>query len=138
MSEQEKLPFAKLAAEKDTGLIKNESKGNGQIVLSIISIMLGVGVYYWFLQKNIYISLASIILGSAIAIFCFLTSPQGKNLLTFVKEAKAELRRVTWPDRSEVQKMTLFVLVVVFIVMLLIAAFDSLLTVLIQFLITLR
>ena len=47
---------------------------------------------------------------------------------TFIREAIAELKRVTWPSRKELAGSTLVVLIVVAILMTFIALFDFLLT----------
>ena len=39
-----------------------------------------------------------------------------KNLINFVKEAKEELRKVTWPDRDEVTSFTIVVVITVIII----------------------
>jgi preprotein translocase subunit SecE len=54
---------------------------------------------------------------------------------TFLREAYAELKRVTWPTRKEIGGSTVVVLVVVGILMLFIALFDSLLALLVRLLV---
>lgn len=39
-----------------------------------------------------------------------------KQLINFVKEAKEELRKVTWPDRDEVTSFTIVVVITVIII----------------------
>jgi len=39
-----------------------------------------------------------------------------KNLINFVKGAKEELRKVTWPDRDEVTSFTIVVVITVIII----------------------
>ncbi|MCD4814697.1 preprotein translocase subunit SecE [bacterium] len=55
-----------------------------------------------------------------------------RKLFTFIRESYAELKRVTWPSRKEVLGSTLVVFIVVGIIMLFIALFDFLLTILVR------
>lgn len=52
----------------------------------------------------------------------------GKNPVEFLKEVKAELKRVVWPTKDEVFKMTITVLAVSAAVGAYIGALDSLFT----------
>ena len=54
---------------------------------------------------------------------------------TFLRESYAELKRVTWPSRKEIMGSTLVVFIVVGILMLFIALFDFLLTILVRMLV---
>jgi preprotein translocase subunit SecE len=51
---------------------------------------------------------------------------QGKKALTFIKGARTELRKVTWPTRQETFQTTLVVFVMVVIMALILWALDSL------------
>ncbi len=54
--------------------------------------------------------------------------------LTFLREAYAELKRVTWPTRKEILGSTLVVLIVVAVLMTFIGLFDFFLSVLVRLL----
>ncbi|MCK5241580.1 preprotein translocase subunit SecE [bacterium] len=56
-------------------------------------------------------------------------------MFTFLRESYAELKRVTWPSRKEIMGSTLVVFIVVGILMLFIALFDFLLTILVRMLV---
>jgi len=49
---------------------------------------------------------------------------KNNSLIKFIKEAYAELRRVVWPKKSYVIKMTILVVLVIVISSALIGAFD--------------
>ncbi|HMB20570.1 MAG TPA: preprotein translocase subunit SecE [Spirochaetota bacterium] len=55
-----------------------------------------------------------------------------KKTVTFVKEARDELGKVTWPERDEVTSFTIVVVVTVVIVSLFLWAVDTTLMSLIQ------
>jgi preprotein translocase subunit SecE len=56
-----------------------------------------------------------------------------RRILTFVREAKEELRKVTWPSRDEVTSFTIVVVVTVIIVSLFLWLVDSGLMILIKY-----
>jgi len=56
------------------------------------------------------------------------TKPQG-GVVRFSQEALAELRKVTWPSRETVARLTAIVLVISALVALYIFAFDNLFTI---------
>jgi len=58
-----------------------------------------------------------------------------QKLRSFLRESYAELKRVTWPSRKEIMASTLVVFIVVGILMLFIALFDFLLTILVRMLV---
>ncbi len=58
----------------------------------------------------------------------------GKATL-FLRESYAELKRVTWPSRKEIMGSTLVVFIVVCILMIFIALFDFVLTILVRMLV---
>ncbi len=54
--------------------------------------------------------------------------------LSFLREAYAELKRVTWPTRKEILGSTLVVLIVVAVLMTFIGLFDFFLSILVRLL----
>ncbi len=56
-----------------------------------------------------------------------------QKILTFVRESKEELRKVTWPSRDEVTSFTIVVVVTVIIISLFLWMIDSGLMILIKF-----
>ncbi|OGW72355.1 MAG: preprotein translocase subunit SecE [Omnitrophica bacterium GWA2_52_12] len=53
----------------------------------------------------------------------------------FINETKQELKKVTWPSRSELMQATAVVIVTTFILALYIGAIDSVLSVIVRILI---
>ena len=58
-----------------------------------------------------------------------------QKIVSFVREAYAELKRVTWPTRKEIGGSTLVVVVVVGLIMLCIGFFDFFLSILVKLLV---
>ncbi len=54
------------------------------------------------------------------------------QIVTFVREAKEELRKVTWPDRDEVTSFTIVVVVAVLIVSVFLWIIDNFLMIIIK------
>jgi len=55
-------------------------------------------------------------------------SSRGRNVIQFVRECNAELRRVQWPDRQQLWQATAVVLIVCAVMGVYIGVLDSLLT----------
>jgi len=72
----------------------------------------------------------------AAAIFVASLTATGHRGRDFVSEAMFELRKVVWPTRPEATRITLVVLVVVVIISLILAAFDFVISQLIQLLLS--
>lgn len=54
------------------------------------------------------------------------------QVVTFVKESRDELRKVTWPERDEITSFTIVVIVAVFLVALFLWIIDTSLTTLMK------
>ncbi|HSV97919.1 MAG TPA: preprotein translocase subunit SecE [Spirochaetota bacterium] len=59
-----------------------------------------------------------------------------KKIVAYIKEAREELKKVTWPDRDEVTSFTMVVIVSVIIVSLFLWLVDSALMAIIQLVIS--
>lgn len=55
-----------------------------------------------------------------------------RSIVTFLQEAKAEFRRVTWPSQAKTTRLTVAVLAVTVGMALLVASFDYLFNLMIQ------
>ena len=57
-----------------------------------------------------------------------------KRIRQFIKESWSELKKVSWPNRTQVRNLTVLVFVISFVVGLYITVADSLFNVVVQFL----
>ena len=57
-----------------------------------------------------------------------------KRLRQFIKESWSELKKVSWPNRTQVRNLTVLVFVISFVVGLYITVADQLFNVVVQFL----
>jgi preprotein translocase subunit SecE len=55
-----------------------------------------------------------------------------KKIITFVKESREELKKVTWPDKDEVTSFTIVVIVSVVIISVFLWSVDTLLGTIVQ------
>ena len=68
-----------------------------------------------------WIILAGVVLGIAA------TTANGKKAVAFAREAKIELRKVVWPTRQEIMRISMMVVVLILLVGLVLWGIDSLL-----------
>ena len=85
-----------------------------------------VGNAYYSDQSLLYRVLALIVLGAAAAGMALQTM-KGAAALGFLRDARAEVRKVVWPTHQETTQTTLVVVAVVFVMALILWALDALL-----------
>ncbi|MDR1057153.1 MAG: preprotein translocase subunit SecE [Coxiellaceae bacterium] len=96
-------------------------------ILVCILILTGIAANYyfreliWSLRFAVWIVLVGVLLGLAAL------TTQGRKIWGFIKNAQIELRKVVWPTREETVKTTAIVALLVFIMSLILWAFDSIL-----------
>jgi preprotein translocase subunit SecE len=87
-----------------------------KLTLAIAFLIAGIAGFYYFSQlATIYRVL--IVLGAAgLSVGLIYTTALGGTILGFLKESKAEVRRVIWPTRQETVQATMVVVALVFLV----------------------
>lgn len=81
---------------------------------------------YWVPANNVWVRVAAIAGAIVVALGLLYATHQGKAFVRLLKDARVELRRVTWPTKQETMTTTWQVLVVVLIMSLVLWAFDTL------------
>jgi preprotein translocase subunit SecE len=81
---------------------------------------------YWVPANNVWVRVAAIAGAILVALGLLYATHQGKAFVRLLKDARVELRRVTWPTKQETMTTTWQVLVVVLIMSLVLWAFDTL------------
>ncbi|MEC7119393.1 MAG: preprotein translocase subunit SecE [Pseudomonadota bacterium] len=80
---------------------------------------------YWAPATNVWVRVA-IIVGLIVAAFgCLYATQQGKGFVTLLKDAKVELRRITWPTKQDTFQTTWMVLLVTLITALILWGLDT-------------
>ncbi len=75
----------------------------------------GMVAFYYFAEQSLLLRVVGLLVVVAIAIAIAMTSDQGRNTWQFIREARAELRRVDWPSRAETVQTTLAVFAMVIV-----------------------
>ena len=75
----------------------------------------GIYVYYAFEELPIFVRVAGVLLSVALAALVMLQTDRGRAAWQFIQTARAELRKVVWPNRQETMQTTATVLVIVLI-----------------------
>jgi preprotein translocase subunit SecE len=90
---------------------------------------------YWAPANNVWIRVGAIVASIILALIFLYATHQGKAFVGLLKDARIELRRVTWPSKPETISTTWQVLAVVVIMSLILWGFDNLFGWLIQLII---
>ncbi|WP_298581679.1 preprotein translocase subunit SecE [uncultured Luteimonas sp.] len=94
--------------------------------LALLLVAAGVFAFYWFeTQWPGPARVGVVVLGVVAAAAVFMTSLKGRQTREFLSESRFELRKVVWPTRQEAMRMTWVVMIVVVIIALLLAGFDT-------------
>jgi preprotein translocase subunit SecE len=75
----------------------------------------GMVAFYYFAEQSLLLRVVGLLVVVAIAIAIAMTSDQGRNTWRFIREARAELRKVDWPSRAETVQTTLAVFAMVIV-----------------------
>lgn len=81
---------------------------------------------YWAPATNVWVRVAIIIGLIVTALGCLYVTHQGKGFVTLLKDAKTELRRITWPTKQDTFQTTWQVLLVTLIAALILWGLDTL------------
>jgi len=85
----------------------------------------GVALNYYFESYSLILKIVGWLCLLSLIFGFFVTTNQGKSLLSFVRESRIELRKVFWPTRQETLQVTFFVAVMVLILALILWGMDS-------------
>ena len=102
------------------------------IVLWVIALILLVGAMmvnqylpaYWAPANDIWVRVGVILACIVVALGLLYATDQGKAFIRLLKDARVELRRVTWPTKQETVPTSWQVLVVVIIASVVLWCFD--------------
>lgn len=98
-----------------------------KLVVALIILTIGVVAYYIYPEHGALYRVLYVVGAAIVAIGVFMTSFQGKNLRTFMKGSRTELRKVVWPNRQETLQTTIMVIFLVFVIAIFLFLVDLLL-----------
>ena len=86
-----------------------------KLVLAIAILLAGIGGFYYYADASLLYRVLGLVGVAIIAIGIAFTTGTGHAILSFGREARAEVRKVVWPTRQETVQTTLMVVVAVII-----------------------
>lgn len=103
-----------------------------KLILAFVLLLVGIGGFYYFSTwKGEAVSVLIRVLGLlafvAVAVGVAATTEKGRNLITFLKDSRMEVRKMVWPTRAETMQTTLMVMVIVLLLSLFLWLVDMLL-----------
>jgi preprotein translocase subunit SecE len=106
--------------------VDQENKTSWMIILAIFIVILSLVAYYVLASQTVWVRLAALLGGFAVAFVVAAASADGKRFFTYAKESVAEAKKVVWPSRKETTQMTLIVFAFVVVMSLFLWAADKL------------
>ncbi len=87
-----------------------------KMAAALALVAVGIAGFYYFSEgSNLYRVLGMLVL-FGVAVGLFATTAKGQALLSFMRGARTEVRKMVWPTRQEALQTTLIVMVLVVIV----------------------
>ena len=106
--------------------VEQENKTSWMIILAGFVVILSLVAYYALASQTIWVRLAALLGGFAVAVVLAAVSADGKRFLAYAKDSVAEAKKVVWPSRKEATQMTLVVFAFVVVMALFLWAADKL------------
>ncbi|MGS0741219.1 preprotein translocase subunit SecE [Glaciimonas sp. GG7] len=101
-----------------------------KVVLAVLAVVAGIVGFYFLSDKSSVIRASVLVAGLLLAIALAWSSTQGREFLSFAKEAIRETKKVVWPTRKEAMQITGIVFVFVLVMAIFLWGTDKLLEVL--------
>ena len=95
-----------------------------KLVFAVALLVASVAGYYYFANESVFYRALGVIGLSLLALGVVFTTAQGRNLWSFFKESRVEVRKMVWPTRQETVQTTLIVFALVFLVGLILWLLD--------------
>ena len=86
-----------------------------KLVLAIAVLLVGIGGFYYYADASLLYRVLGLVGMVVVAAGIALTTATGHAIMSFGREARAEVRKVVWPTRQETVQTTLMVVVAVII-----------------------
>ena len=106
--------------------VEQENKTSWMIILAVLIVILSLVAYYVLASQTVWVRLAALLGGFAVAFVVAAVSADGKRFFVYAKESVAEAKKVVWPSRKETTQMTLIVFSFVVVMSLFLWAADKL------------
>lgn len=100
---------------------------NIKLIVAVIILVAATVSFYSFAEYSTIVRVLGLLVAVGVALFIVAKTTVGATLLKYLRDTQVEVRKVVWPTRQETVQTTLIVIVMVFVVALMLWAFDSLL-----------
>ena len=94
---------------------------------AILLVLTAMGGFYYYAQESLLYRVLGLLAVVGIAAGISLTTQSGKNLISFMGNARTEVRKIVWPTRAETIQTTLMVLFIVALLAVFLMIVDSIL-----------
>ena len=95
-----------------------------KIMTALLVLIAGVVGFYYFEEQSQLLRVLGMLAVAVVALFIAASSDPGRRGLSFVREARVEVRKVVWPTRQETLQTTIAVLFMVLLVAIMLWLFD--------------
>ncbi len=95
-----------------------------KLMTAVLVLIAGVVGFYYFEEESQLLRVLGMLAVAVVAFFIVASSDPGRRGLSFVKEARVEVRKVVWPTRQETLQTTIAVLFMVILVAIMLWLFD--------------
>lgn len=106
-----------------------------KLAIAAAIVLLGLVGFYVYADQPLLYRVLGIVAAVVVAAVIAFTTERGRNLASFMQDARTEVRKMVWPTRAETLQTTLVVFVVVILLALFLWVIDRILTWLIQYVI---
>lgn len=98
-----------------------------KLIVALLLVVAAMGGFYYYAEHSLLYRVLGLLIVVGVAVAIALTTFKGKQLLGFMKGARAEVRKMVWPSRAETIQTTLIVMVMVGILAIFLLIVDSIL-----------
>ena len=83
---------------------------------AVLLLAAAIAAFYRFDDQLLVVRVLGLLVAAGVSVFVAAQSTSGRNIISFISGAKAEVRKVVWPTRAETMQTTMAVLLMVLLV----------------------
>jgi preprotein translocase subunit SecE len=104
-----------MTTSDDTRVQKAGASDKVKLAVAILLVAAGVAGYYVLGNQAAWLRWLAVAAGIILAVIVIAVSKYGSDLRQFMADSRIELRKIIWPNRQETGRMTLVVIVFLFV-----------------------
>jgi preprotein translocase subunit SecE len=104
-----------MTTSDDTRVQKAGASDKVKLAVAILLVAAGVAGYYVLGNQAAWLRWLAVAAGIVLAVIVIAVSKYGSDLRQFMADSRIELRKIIWPNRQETGRMTLVVIVFLFV-----------------------